>query len=168
MEALGRVVSDRKIFDNFILKTYLWPRDILMQSIITVLTTLVGDPQGIISVEFGQIPISGLRKEVVWSFPYICECKIVISGMGQFWFHGLHLNNSGKGPLGDVIHESFGSCRLSQEDLWKIHFENLFSTIWTTYATNWNALNKKFRGPSRDHSSEVWSKSNERFQRRRC
>jgi len=55
-----------------------------MQSIITVLTTLVGDPQGIISVEFGQIPISGLREDVVWSFPYICECNIVISGMGHF------------------------------------------------------------------------------------
>jgi len=37
-----------------------------------------------------------------------------------------------------------------------------------TYATNWNGLNNFGRGTPRDHSSEVWSKSNERFQRRRC
>jgi len=39
-----------------------------MQPIITVWTILVGDHSGIISVEFGQIPISGLGEEVVQSF----------------------------------------------------------------------------------------------------
>jgi len=43
-----------------------------------------------------------------------------------------------------------------------------FLTPWTTYATNWNGLNNFDRGPQRDHSCEVWSKSNKRFQRRCC
>jgi len=43
-----------------------------------------------------------------------------------------------------------------------------FLTPWPTYATNWNGLNNFDRGPPRDHSCEVWSKSNERFQRRCC
>jgi len=43
-----------------------------------------------------------------------------------------------------------------------------FLTPWPTYATNWNGLNNLDRGPPRDHSCEVWSKSNERFQRRCC
>ena len=41
-------------------------------------------------------------------------------------------------------------------------------TPWPTYATNWNGLNKFDRGPPRDHSCEVWSKFNKRFQRRCC
>jgi len=41
-----------------------------------------------------------------------------------------------------------------------------FLTPWPTYATNWNGLNNFDRGPPRDHSCEVWSKSNKRFQRR--
>jgi len=36
------------------------------------------------------------------------------------------------------------------------------------YATNWDGLNNYERGPPRDHSCEVWSKSNKRFQRRCC
>jgi len=43
-----------------------------------------------------------------------------------------------------------------------------FLTPWPTYVTNWNGLNILERGPPRDHFCEVWSKSNERFQRRRC
>ena len=43
-----------------------------------------------------------------------------------------------------------------------------FLTLWPTYATNWNGLNNFDRGPPRDHSCEVWSKSNKRFQRRCC
>jgi len=41
-------------------------------------------------------------------------------------------------------------------------------TLWPTYATNWNGLNNFDRGPPRDHSCKVWSKSNEWFQRRCC
>jgi len=51
-----------------------------MQPIITIWIILVGDHPGIIPAEFGQIPISGSREEVVWSFPYIIQCKIVIPG----------------------------------------------------------------------------------------
>ena len=43
-----------------------------------------------------------------------------------------------------------------------------FLTLWPTYATKQNHLNKFGRGPPRDHSCEVWSKFNEWFQRRRC
>jgi len=42
-----------------------------------------------------------------------------------------------------------------------------FLTPWHTYAINQNHLNKFGRGPPRDHSCEVWSKSNKWFQRRR-
>jgi len=43
-----------------------------------------------------------------------------------------------------------------------------FLTLWPTYATNWNGLNNFDRGPHRNHSCEVWSKSNKWFQRRCC
>ena len=57
-ESLGLVVSDKKIFESFILKPICWPRDLLMQPTRTVWTTLIGDHPGIIPVKFGQIPIS--------------------------------------------------------------------------------------------------------------
>ena len=41
-------------------------------------------------------------------------------------------------------------------------------TPWPIDATNWNGLNNFGREPHRDHSCEVWSNSNEWFQRRRC
>jgi len=47
-----------------------------MQLIKTIWNNLVGDHPGIIPAEFGQIPISGSREEVVWTFPYIIQCKI--------------------------------------------------------------------------------------------
>jgi len=65
-------------------------------------------------------------------------------------------------------YERSGPCSFWQEDFWKLHFENLFFDPWPTYATNWNGLNNFDRGPHRDHSCEVWSKSNKRFQRRCC
>ena len=65
-------------------------------------------------------------------------------------------------------YESSGPCSVGQEDFWKLHFEKLFLTPWPTYATNWNGLNNFDRRPPRDHSCEVWSKSNRRFQRRCC
>ena len=43
-----------------------------------------------------------------------------------------------------------------------------FLTSWPIYATNWNGLNNFDRGPPRDHSWKVWSKSNKWFQRRCC
>ena len=43
--------------------------------------------------------------------------------------------------------------------------KNLFFDPRPTYATNWNGLNNSGREPSRDHSCEDWSKSNEWFQR---
>jgi len=51
-----------------------------MQPIRTIWTILVGDHTGVIPAEFGQIPISGSREEVVWSFPNIIQCKIVTPG----------------------------------------------------------------------------------------
>ena len=132
MKALGLVVSDKKIFENCILKTYFltlwhtyatnqnhlnkfgrgpfllslvklplavqetrrflkvsfqkyiyWPHDLPMQPTGTVWTILIGDHPGIISVKFGQIPIGSSREYVVWSFPYINQCKIVTPGAGS-------------------------------------------------------------------------------------
>jgi len=65
-------------------------------------------------------------------------------------------------------YESSGPCSFRQEDFWKLHFDNQFFDPWPTYATNWNGLNNFDRGPPRDHSCEVWSKSNAWFQRRCC
>ena len=80
MKALGLLVSDKKIFENAILKTYFFTLDLLIQPIRTIWTILVGDHPGTIPVEFRRITISGSRKEVVWTFPYIVLCKIVTRG----------------------------------------------------------------------------------------
>jgi len=78
MKALGLVVSD-KIFESCIF----WPRDLHMQPIRTIWTILVGDHPGTIPVEFGQITISGSKEDIVWTFPYIIQCKIVTSEAGS-------------------------------------------------------------------------------------
>jgi len=54
-------------------------------------------------------------------------------------------------------YESYGSCSYKQEDFLNCILKN-----------NHNHLNNFGRGPPRDHSCEVWSKSKEGFQRRRC
>jgi len=61
-------------------------------------------------------------------------------------------------------YESSGHCSFRQEYFFKLHFENLlFDPV--TYLCN---QSEPFdRGPPREHSFEVWSKSNEWFQRRR-
>jgi len=49
-------------------KPIFWPHDLLMQPIRTIWIIFVGDHPGIIPIipaEFGQIPISGSREEVV-------------------------------------------------------------------------------------------------------
>jgi len=72
---------------------------------------LVGDHPGTIPVEFGKIPISGSREEVVCSLPYIIQCKIVTPGH--------NLNNFGRGPLDDANYTKFespGPCSFRQED----------------------------------------------------
>ena len=51
-----------------------------MQPIRTIWIIFVGDHPGIIPAEFGKIPISSSREKVVWTFPYIIQCKIVIPG----------------------------------------------------------------------------------------
>ena len=88
MKALVLVFSDKKISESFILKPIYWPRDLLMQPTGTVWTTLKGDHPGIIPVKFGQIPMSGSREDVVWSFTYIIHCKIVTPGAGSILTQG--------------------------------------------------------------------------------
>jgi len=105
MKALGLVVSDKKIFESFILRPIYWPHDLLMQPTGTVWTTLIGDHPRIIPVKFGEIPISSSREDVIWSFPYIIQCKSVTPGRGQFWPQGDILNNFGRGPLDDSIYQ---------------------------------------------------------------
>jgi len=80
MKALGLVVSDKKIFESFILKPIYWHGDQLMQPTGMVSTILIGVHPGIIPVKFGQIPISGSR-DVVWSFTK--KSKIVTPGEGS-------------------------------------------------------------------------------------
>jgi len=46
-------------------KPIFWPRDLLMQPIKTIWTTLVGGHPGIIPVKFGQNPMSGFRGKDV-------------------------------------------------------------------------------------------------------
>ena len=58
---MGLVVSDKKIFENCILRTYFLT---MCSTHATILTLLVGDQPGIIPVEFGQIPISNLGEVV--------------------------------------------------------------------------------------------------------
>ena len=78
-----------------------------MQPTGTVWTTLIGDHPGIIPVKFSQIPISGSREDVVWSFPYIIHVKLWHPGRGEFWpqAQGHNLNNFGRGPLDDAIYQ---------------------------------------------------------------
>jgi len=54
-----------------------------MQPTGTIWTILAGDHLGIIPVKFVQIPISGSREDVVWTFPDIIQCKIVTPGAGS-------------------------------------------------------------------------------------
>jgi len=58
-----------------------------MQPIRTIWTISVRDHPGTIPVEFGQIPISGSREEVVCSFPYIIQCKILTPRGGVSFDH---------------------------------------------------------------------------------
>jgi len=88
MKALGLVVSDKKIFESFILKPIYGPHDLLIQPTGTVRTTLIGYHPGIIPVKFGQILINGSREDVVGSFPYIIQCKIVTPGAGSIFTPG--------------------------------------------------------------------------------
>jgi len=84
MKALGLVVLDKKFFFKIAFwKPIFWPRDLLMQPFRTIWTISVRDHPGTIPVEFNQIPISGSREEVVCSFPYIIQCKIVTPGAGS-------------------------------------------------------------------------------------
>jgi len=64
-----------------------------MQPIRTIWIILVGDHQGIIPAEFGQIPISDSREEVVWRFPYLIQCKIVTPGRVNFDPRGIIWTN---------------------------------------------------------------------------
>jgi len=161
MKAPGLVVSDKKFFENCILKNFLWPRDLLIQPIRTIWTTLVGDHPGTLPVEFGQITISGLREDVVWTFPNIIQCKIVPPGRGQFWPQGHNFKQlwwrtsrwcyiPNMKVLGLVVSDKkiFENCIL----------KTYFLTPWPTYATSHNHLNNFGRGPPRDHSG--WVSSN--------
>jgi len=91
--------------------------------------TLIGDHPGIVPVKFGQIPISGSREEVIWSFPYIIQCKIVTPQGGvNFDPRGIIWTTLVEDLLMMLYtkYESSGPCSFRQEDFWKLHFENLF------------------------------------------
>ena len=130
------------------MKTYFWPRDLLMQPIITIWTISVRNQPGTIPVEFGKIPVSGSSKEVVSSFPFIIQCKIVTPGVGSILTQGPKLNNFGRGPLDDAItnYERSRPCSFRQEDFWKRMFwpRDLLmqptETFWTTLAGDYPGI----------------------------
>jgi len=64
-----------------------------------------------------------------------------------------------------IKYESTGPCSSRQEEFWKFNFKTYLLTLWPTYATTRNGLNKIDRGPPRDHSCEIWSNSHKRFKR---
>jgi len=57
-------------------------------------------------------------------------------------------------------YESSWHCSFWQKILKIAFWKVIFFTLWPTFATNWNGLNNFGRGPSRNHSCKVWSKSN--------
>jgi len=59
-----------------------------MQPIRTIWTILVGDHPGPFPAEFGQITISGSWEDVIWTFPYTIQCKIVTPGAGSILTQG--------------------------------------------------------------------------------
>ena len=113
-----------------------------MQPIRTIWTFLVGDHPETIRVVFGQIPIGGSREDVVWTLPYITQCKIVTPGAG--------VNFDPRGIIWTTLvedvqmmlyskYESSGPFSFRQEDFWKLHFENLlFDHV--TYVCNQSEL----------------------------
>jgi len=84
MKILALYFQTIRFLKNALKNYFFWPDDLHMQLIRTIWTILVGDHPGIIPVDFCQIPISGSREEVVWSFPYIIPCKIVTPGRVKF------------------------------------------------------------------------------------
>jgi len=112
-------------------KSNCWHHDLLMQPIRTIWTIF----KGAIPFKFCQIPISGSIPGVVWTFPYIIQCKIVTPGRGQFWPQGQILNNLGRGPFRWCYIPNIKALGLvvsKQNDFWILHFENLFLTSWPT------------------------------------
>ena len=92
MKALGLVVSEKKIFEKCILKTYFLPRDLLMQPTGIVWTTLVEKHLGIIPVKCGQNPKMAkvfsktivdlliIKKHIekdmlIWTMAYFVTCS---------------------------------------------------------------------------------------------
>jgi len=65
-------------------------------------------------------------------------------------------------------YESSGPCSFRKKIFESFILKTYLLPPWPTYATNWNGLNNFDRRPPRDHSCEVWSKSNKQFQRRCC
>ena len=85
MKALGLVVSDKQIFENYIFENLFFDHMTTYANNLNRWKKFVGDHPGTIPVEFGQIPISSSGEEVVRSFPYIIQCKMWPPGQRQFW-----------------------------------------------------------------------------------
>jgi len=84
-ESTGPCSFRQEDFWKFHFITYLltpWPTYTTNWNGLNNFDTFVVDHPGIIPVKFGQIPINGSREDVVWSFPYIIQCKIVTPGAG--------------------------------------------------------------------------------------
>ena len=67
-----------------------------------------------------------------------------------------------------IKYESTGPRSFRQEDFWKFNFKTYFFDPVTYLCNQLERFEQFDRGPPTDHSCEVWSKSNKRFQRRCC
>ena len=124
--------------------------------------------QGPFLLSLVKFPL-GSRKEVVWEFPYIIQCKIVTPRGG--------VNFDPRGIIWTILRTSRWCYIPNMKALGllvtdkKIFESCILKTYllipWPTYATNWNGLNNFGRGPPKDHSFEIWSNSHY-WVKRRC
>ena len=64
--------------------------------------------------------------------------------------------------------KALGLVLSDKKIFFKLHFENLCLAPGDRLMQPTRTIGTTCRGPPRDHSCDVWSKSNELFQRRRC
>ena len=81
-ESTGPCSFRQEDFWKFHFKTYLLTPWLTYTTYWNGLNNFDRGPPRDHSWKFGQIPINGSREDVVWSFPYIIQCKIVTPGAG--------------------------------------------------------------------------------------
>ena len=88
--------------------------------------------------------------------------SLVTPGAGQFWPHGHYLNKFGRGPHVDATYQISRLLALWFQTKRFLKFssrKSIFGLCDLDYATERSHLNNYQRGPYKDHSCQVWSKS---------